>query len=203
MKKIVLFIFIVIAFSCKSQDKKPLLGASDFQKDLNAKFKDASKSPLTKKGLKKFKGLDFFPIDNKYKVKARLEKTPDALIFNFPTTTSRVAVYRKYGVLSFKIANKEFELSIYQNVNPKPEYVNHLFLPFLDNTNGKTSYKGGRFIDVYTTDIEDDGTVVIDFNESYNPYCAYSNRYSCPITPRDNYIDVEIKAGVMAYNKPE
>ena len=70
-----------------------------------------------------------------------------------------------------------------------------------DKTNGKTSYEGGRFIDVLTTDESKAGTIVIDFNKAYNPYCAYSDRYSCPITPRDNYLDIEVEAGVMAYKK--
>ncbi|MGG6231718.1 DUF1684 domain-containing protein [Tenacibaculum sp. SDUM215027] len=202
MKKILLLIFTVSILSCKSQGKRIVLGESDFQKEMNAKFKDASRSPLTKKGLKEFNGLDFFPIDEKYKVNASLELLPDAPIFNFPTTTDRVVLYKKYGVLSFSVEGEDFELAIYQDVKPDPEYANHLFLPFLDNTNGKTSYKGGRFIDVYTTDIKDDDTIVIDFNKAYNPYCAYSDRYSCPITPSDNYLDIEIKAGVMAYEKP-
>lgn len=186
---------------CKSQEKRKVTGKSEFQKEMNAKFKDASKSPLTKKGLREFKGLDFFPISDTFKVKAELKKTPDAPIFNFPTTTDRVAVYKKYGVVSFMIHDENFELAIYKDENPQPEYNDHLFLPFFDNTNGKTSYEGGRFIDVLTTDENEDGTITIDFNKAYNPYCAYSDRYSCPITPRDNYLDTEIKAGVKRYKK--
>lgn len=202
MEKIILIVFTFMFLSCKSQGKREVLGESDFQIEMNTKFKDASKSPLTKKGLKEFKGLNFFPIDDRYTVNAKVELLSDGSVFDFPTTTDRVAMYRKYGVLSFSIDGKDFELSIYQDINPKPEYANHLFLPFLDNTNGKTSYKGGRFIDVYTTDIQPNGTVTIDFNKAYNPYCAYSDRYSCPITPRENSLDTEIKAGVMAYKKP-
>ncbi|MHC9089738.1 DUF1684 domain-containing protein [Tenacibaculum sp. IMCC1] len=201
MRKLLFLIFVVLIFSCNSQGKRSVLGDSNFQKEMNAKFKDASRSPLTKKGLKKFKGLDFFPIDKKYTVKANLEKTFNTPITNFPTTTNRLVMYRKYGVLSFSIDGEDFKLTIYQDVNPTPEYANHLFLPFLDKTNGKTSYKGGRFIDIYTTDIQEDGTVEVDFNKAYNPYCAYSDRYSCPITPSDNYLNTEIKAGVMAYKK--
>ncbi|TDQ24067.1 DUF1684 domain-containing protein [Tenacibaculum caenipelagi] len=203
MQKIILLVLVALFLSCKNQDKRSAQGKSEFQREMNAEFKDASKSPLTKKGLKNFKGLDFFPIDSKYKVKAKLIRTPDAPTFNFPTTTDRVVVYQKYGVVLFTIDEKEYELAIYQNENPKPEYQDYLFLPFLDNTNGKTSYKGGRFIDVLTGDIASDGTLMIDFNKAYNPYCAYSNRYSCPITPRGNYLDTEIKAGVMAYKGPK
>ncbi|TYP99407.1 hypothetical protein C7447_1013 [Tenacibaculum adriaticum] len=187
--------------SCNAQKKRTLTGKSEFQLEMNAKFKDASKSPLTKKGLKKFKGLDFFPIDEKYKVTAKLTKTPDAPLFKFPTTTNRVVTYKKYGVVSFIIDNKEFELDIYQDEHPKEEYKDYLFLPFLDKTNGKTSYAGGRFVEVYTTDEQQNGTITIDFNKAYNPYCAYSNRYSCPITPRNNYLDIKIEAGVMTYKK--
>lgn len=197
-----LALFSLIMFlSCNSQGKKKIAGGTEFQKEMNAKFKDASTSPLTKKGLKQFKGLDFFPVDDTYKVKARLEKVTDGPVFNFPTTTNRIAVYRKYGDVFFTIHSKEFKLTIYKNEEPNPEYENYLFLPFLDNTNGKTSYAGGRFVDVLTTDEQEDGTIEIDFNKAYNPYCAYSDRYSCPITPRNNYLDIDINAGVMAYKK--
>lgn len=201
MKKILVLLFVVLLQSCNGQEKRKVLGESEFQREMNAKFKDASESPLTKKGLKKFKGLDFFKIDDKYKVVAKLKKTPNAPIFDFPTTTERVAAYKKYGELSFVIDGKEFELDIFKDEFPSPAYKDYLFLPFLDLTNGKTSYKGGRFVEVLTTDENGDGTITIDFNKSYNPYCAYSDRYSCPITPRDNYLDIEIKAGVMAYKK--
>lgn len=202
MKKTVILLLVVGFLSCKTERKRTVSGESDFQIEMNTKFKDASKSPLTKKGLKEFKGLDFFPIDEKYTVNAKIALLPDAPVLNFPTTTDRVVLYRKYGILSFSIEGKDFELAIYQDVNPDPEYINHLFLPFLDNTNGKTSYEGGRYIDVYTTDIQPNGTVTIDFNKAYNPYCAYSDRYSCPIPPQENSLDTEIKAGVMAYKKP-
>jgi len=187
--------------SCNAQKKRGLAGKSVFQKEMNSDFKDASKSPLTKKGLKKFKELDFFPIDEKYKVEAKLTKTPDAPFFNFPTTTNRVVVYKKYGEVDFIIEGKKLKLDIYKSKLASREYRNHLFLPFLDKTNSKTSYGGGRFVDVLTTDEQEGGVIVIDFNKAYNPYCAYSDRYSCPITPRNNFLDIAIEAGVMAYKE--
>ncbi|CAL2088064.1 DUF1684 domain-containing protein [Tenacibaculum sp. 190524A02b] len=201
MRAFFLIVTLLIITSCNSQGKRKLLGETDFQRELNSKFKDASTSPLTKKGLKKFKGLEFFSVNDKFKVLAKLIKTPDAPTFNFPTTTSRVAVYKKYGEIVFEIDEKEFKLDIYKDVNPSDKYKNNLFLPFLDKTNGKTSYGGGRFIDVLTTDEKANGTIEIDFNKAYNPYCAYSDRYSCPITPQNNYVDIAIEAGVKAYKK--
>ncbi|CAL2105930.1 conserved hypothetical protein [Tenacibaculum sp. 190524A02b] len=201
MRAFFLIVTLLIITSCNSQGKRKLLGETDFQRELNSKFKDASTSPLTKKGLKKFKGLEFFSVNDKFKVLAKLIKTPDAPTFNFPTTTSRVAVYKKYGEIVFEIDEKEFKLDIYKDVNPSDKYKNNLFLPFLDKTNGKTSYGGGRFIDVLTTDEKANGTIEIDFNKAYNPYCAYSDRYSCPITPQNNYVDIAIEAGVKVYKK--
>jgi len=201
MRAIFLIVTLLIITSCNSQGKRKLIGETDFQRELNSEFKDASTSPLTKKGLKKFKGLEFFPVNDKFKVLAKLIKTPDAPTFNFPTTTSRVAVYKKYGEIVFKIDESEFKLDIYKDVNPSDKYKDNLFLPFLDKTNGKTSYGGGRFIDVLTTDEKANGTIEIDFNKAYNPYCAYSDRYSCPITPQNNYVDIAIEAGVKTYKK--
>ena len=76
---------------------------------------------------------------------------------------------------------------------------NELFLPFLDDTNGMSSYGGGRYLDLQ---IPTSDSLWLDFNRAYNPYCAYNERYSCPIVPRDNYIPIRVTAGVKRYIKP-
>ncbi|CAM1333914.1 DUF1684 domain-containing protein [Tenacibaculum aestuariivivum] len=199
MREFLLVVFIVALQSCNSQEKRKNLGNSNFQKEMNSIFKDASKSPLTKKGLKRFKELDFFNIDSTFTVVAKITKTPDAPNFHFPTTTGDVVVYENYGIVYFVINNKNFKLNIYKDKNSTELYTSHLFLPFFDKTNGITTYEGGRFVDVLLTDETEVGTIIIDFNKAYNPYCAYSKRYSCPITPRSNYLDIAINAGVKAY----
>ena len=75
-------------------------------------------------------------------------------------------------------------------------FEDYLFLPFLDDTNGEESYGGGRYIDLK---IPEGDQMTIDFNTAYNPYCAYDAKYSCPIVPRENYMDVEVRAGVKAF----
>ncbi len=199
------FIFIVscLLISCNSNGKRTIIGDSPFQKKMNSDFKDASKSPLTKTDLKKFKGLAFFPIDNKFKVTAQLTKTPNSPVIPFQTTTERIVAYKKYGVVSFNIDSKNFSLNIYKDEAPEPIYKDYLFLPFLDKTNGKSTYKGGRYVEILTTDENKEGTqITIDFNKAYNPYCAYNKEYSCPITPSENYLDMPIEAGVKAFEKP-
>lgn len=202
MKYLCFSLVILLFVSCDtSRGKRKVLGASDFQIAMNTEFKDATTSPLSKKDLKNFTTLDFFPIQPKYRVNAVLTKTPDAPLFYFPTTTERTAVYEKYGTIIFHIDDQEFSLAIYKDTEANTAYKDNLFLPFLDASNGVSTYQGGRYVDVLVTDVTPEGTIEIDFNTAYNPYCAYSDKYSCPIPPKENYIAIEILAGVKDYKK--
>jgi len=196
------FAFFLLALSLLSctQDKQPLLGETEFQRELNAEYKDATKSPLTKKDLKHFKGLDFFKFDSTYVVTAIFKRTPNEKPFKMKTTTDRLPEYVKYGEVTFTLNGETYKLNIYQNKELilKEGYEDYLFLPFLDFTNGDTSYGGGRYVDAR---LPKGDTIVIDFNKAYNPYCAYSDRYSCPIVPRVNYLKTKIKAGVKAFGE--
>lgn len=173
-----------------------------FQYKLNTQYASASESPLTKEDLKTFKSLSFFDIDENYKVEATFEMTPNTPVFAMPTTTDRLPLYQKYGVATFTLNGKKLELSLYQHQNSMPSFddENLLFLPFNDTTNGTTSYGGGRYIDVAIPE-KGSNKIVIDFNKSYNPYCAYNYKYSCPIPPRENDLPIAILAGVKAYDK--
>lgn len=194
----ILVLGLVVLMGC-AQKKQPLLGDSKFQQELNAEFKDASTSPLKDKDRKNFKGLEFFPVNEDYLVKATLEKTPNSSFFNMQTTTTRVTQERIFGVLTFKLNGKEYQLNVYQNQDFKNNegLEDYLFLPFLDDTNGDETYGGGRYIDLR---IPEGNTLEIDFNTAYNPYCAYNEKYSCPIVPRENYLNTEVKAGVKVFH---
>lgn len=196
---LLLALLVVSALSC-AQDKTPIAGDTEFQKEINAEYKDVTTSPLKDKDRKNFKGLDFFKFDSTFVVKASFKRTPEAEVFKMKTTTSRLPEYVKYGVVTFQLNGKTHQLNIYQNQGliKEEEYKDYLFLPFLDNTNGEGSYGGGRYIDMR---IPEGDTIEIDFNKAYNPYCAYNENYSCPIVPRENYLDEEIKAGVKAFKK--
>ena len=199
MKKLFVLLILVLLSSC-GQDKIPILGETEFQKELNTFYKDASKSPLKKKDLKNFKGLDFYKFDSAYVVKAKFTRTPNEKPFKMRTTTDRLPNYVKYGIIEFELEGKMHQLNIYQNLDILDEagYEDYLFLPFLDNTNGEGSYAGGRYLE---SSIPNDDYLVIDFNTSYNPYCAYNEKYSCPIVPRENYVDAYVKAGVKTFKK--
>lgn len=202
MKKLFL-IAIIIFVSCNSQGKRPLIGDSAYQQNLNASYKDASTSPLKTTDLKNFKGLDFFPIDSTYIVIATLTKIENAVIFKMPTTTERTPLYKEFGILNFSLKGKNCELTVYQSQDEVKDekYKDYLFLPFTDETCGNESYGGGRYMDILTTDVRKNSTVLLNFNNTYNPYCAYNEKYSCPLTPRKNHLSLEIKAGVKAFKK--
>lgn len=174
--------------------------AEEYQANLNTQFKDPEKSPLTIEDRKQFEKLDFFTIDTAFVVVAQFVRTPSEAPFAMPTTTDRAPIYVKFGELYFNLKNKDFKLNVYQNQEliSDPEYYDYLFIPFTDNTNGVESYGGGRYLDFRIPTVS---TVVLDFNKAYNPYCAYNGRYSCPIPPAENNLDIEISAGVKAYNK--
>tara|TARA_B110000305_G_scaffold44765_1_gene47258 strand:- start:252 stop:860 length:609 start_codon:yes stop_codon:yes gene_type:complete len=198
MKKLTILLFILgVSLSC-IDNKRYFTELTPFQQELNSEFKDVTSSPLKAVDRSSFKSLDFYEYDSLYLVKARFKKLNNELVFNMVTTTDRLPEYIKYGEIDFKINNKSFQLNLYQNQELiKTEgYEKYLFLPFLDDTNGVTTYSGGRYIDL---EIPTDSLISIDFNNAYNPYCAYNEKYSCPIVPRENYLALEISAGVKSF----
>ena len=200
MNRILLVLFsLLLILNCENK-KRYDNNATPFQKEMNEFFKDASISPLKEKDLKIFEGLDFFDFDSSYVVNAALTRTPEEKSFKMKTTTDRLPEYVKYGIVTFDLFGKSYNLNIYRNLDiiNKEGYQDYLFLPFLDDTNGFESYGGGRYIDL---DITEEDSLVIDFNSAYNPYCTYNEKYSCPIVPRENYLPLEINAGVKAFAK--
>jgi uncharacterized protein (DUF1684 family) len=170
-----------------------------FQKELNAEYADAKTSPLMADDLATFKSLDFYPINEKFKVTARFVRTKKEKPFEMKTSTDRKPLYVKYGEAYFTIDGLDFKLNIYRNIelSKKAEYKDYLFLPFSDLTSGNESYIGGKYIDMK---VPEGNTIIIDFNTSYNPYCAYNHKYSCPKVPLENDLNIEIKAGVKKFH---
>lgn len=189
------FLFAFLGSSCTNK-KVRIQHESAFQKRMNTLFKDASKSPLKPKDLKTFSSLSFFPIDSSFVVKAKLIPTPNSVYFDMKTTTERVSKERVFGILSFRLSDQNVELNVYQGLDSTDSKSNYLFLPFLDDTNGFSTYGGGRYMDLTVPKMD---SIWLDFNTAYNPYCAYNERYSCPIVPRENYIPLKVKAGVKRF----
>jgi len=197
MKKLVVLLLFVMSgvYAQKTEAIKDIKAHQEMQ---NTQFMTKGESPLTETDRKHFKGLEFFNIDLNYRVEAVLKRTPNELPFAVGTSSGKTKYLIKYGVLHFTIAAKKMQLAVYQSKQllNNPKYFDYLFLPFTDETNAKTTYGAGRFIDLT---IPKGNTIILDFNKAYNPYCAYSDGWNCTIPPSENHLEMTIKAGVKKY----
>lgn len=148
--------------------------------------------------------LDYFPANQQYLVKAKVELLPDEPTFRMPTYDGTSNEYKRYAILHFDFFGAKYTLTAYQSVAlfQTEAYRDHLFVPFMDNTNGVSSYEGGRYLDLSIKEIRNN-ELTIDFNKAYNPYCAYSNGYRCPQPPKDNILSLAIEAGEKKYKGPK
>lgn len=168
------------------------------RKSQEKEFRDKKKSPLTPDDRKKFKGLNYYAINLKYRVPAIFVKTENSGLFRMRTTTDRLPEYRKYGDVLFEIDGVDHKLEVYQSpeISMRPGYEDYLFIPFTDQTNGHETYEVGRYL---AFRVPPSDAVVLDFNQCYNPYCSYNSDYSCPIPPEPNRLLIPIPAGEKKY----
>jgi uncharacterized protein (DUF1684 family) len=152
-------------------------------------FRLAPDSPIPDEEREAFDGLAYYPVDLAYRLKgltlgAYAGDEPEA--FDMPTSKDDLRQARRAGTVGFELSGRELSLTAYDLGD------GGLFVPFFDATNGAETYGGGRYLDL---EPEPDGTFTLDFNVAYHPYCVYSPRYSCPLTPAENRLPVRIAAG--------
>jgi len=178
-----------------AQSKTYFEDVEAFQEEYEAHYTNPETSPFKKK-THLFQGHSFFPIDSTYRVQAVF--TPEKSDLFLATSTSRYAEYTKLGTLTFELHGERFSLTILYNegFSSSEEYVNKAFVPFMDLTNGESTYTNGRYCYVDLPKEEGD-IVTLDFNKSTNPYCAYVSGYSCAVPPDENNLSIEILAGVQ------
>jgi len=151
-----------------------------------------------------FKHMNFYKADASYNCQCSVELTADAKPFDIKTYSGMTKEYIAYGIATCDIQGSPQQLTLYRSLRlmTMPMYKDYLFLPFMDSTNGSETYGGGRYIDLKISDINK-GIVNIDFNKCYNPYCAYSDGYNCPVPPVENHLDIAIPAGEKMYKGPK
>ena len=195
----IIFLLGLSFFHCIGQsDEAAISDINGHRKKQQDEMRDPEKSPLPKKERKRFKNLNYFPIDLSYRVKATFVKTENPVLFKMKTTTTRLPEYSKYGEVHFELKGTAYKLEVYHNseIAARPGLADYLFIPFTDESNGKETYEVGRYIDFK---VPASNEIVLDFNLCYNPYCSYSSGYSCPIPPEVNFIPLEVKAGELKY----
>lgn len=145
-----------------------------------------------------FKGLTYFPVDAAFRVQAKLIPRTDKKVVRLPTSDGQEKSYLEYGHAEFELQGVKNRLLLLEIPDMGP-YRGTLFLAFGDATSANETYGAGRYLDVKKE--KGSSTITLDFNQAYNPYCAYNENYSCPLPPRENLLTIPITAGEMNYPK--
>jgi hypothetical protein len=161
-----------------------------FRKEKDDFFKDHPQSPLTPEQKRNFKGLNYFPENPDLQLEIEAEDLPKKERIEMQTSTGDIQEYYRHSRIQFKVEGKEAELTIYEGPNG-------FFLPFIDSLAGKETYPAGRYLEPEELS---GGRFRIDFNVAYNPYCAYNEHWSCPLTPFENRLKVPIRAGEKLFD---
>jgi len=157
-------------------------------------FREDPESPIPQSLRARFVGLAYFPVEPKYRVRAKLVREPNPQRVVMATSKGVPRDMVRIGFFEFEIDGTKLRLAAYKSVPPPGHrHEDHsLFVPFRDATSGKETYGAARYLDLEDWRTDD---YVLDFNPAYNPYCAYSDAYICPFPPQENWLAVPIRAG--------
>ena len=142
-------------------------------------------SPLTPEQQDGFTGLNYYPENDALRLEVKVEQFADKKPLQMQTSTGGVQTYMRFGRFQFNSDGQPAELTIYQSESG-------FFLPFADSLAGVETYPAGRYLEPEPLPGD---RFLVDFNLAYNPYCAYNEMWSCPITPAENRLKVPIRAG--------
>jgi len=165
---------------------------ADYRASKDEYLRTSSNSPIPYEYQGSFGGLPYFDWNPDLVIEAPVEEA-DGTEVSVATSDGSVRVYRRAATVTVQIAGQQQTLALYDTGHPK------LFLPFRDATSGRETYGGGRYLDI---EPNGDGSITIDFNLAYSPYCAYSDSYSCALPPAENWMQVPIEAGEKTWRKP-
>ncbi|MHA1199765.1 MAG: DUF1684 domain-containing protein [Candidatus Heimdallarchaeaceae archaeon] len=163
------------------------------RKEKDNYFKNPHYSPLTEEQLAKFSNLNYFDVDEDLSFTVELKEYSQKQEVDIRTSTGVLQTYIRHGYIEFKIEGIISSLTVYLQPNS-----DIFFVPFKDTTSGAESYGAGRYIELEMTGKDQ---YVLDFNTAYNPYCAYNDQWTCPLTPFENILKVEIEAGEKSFTK--
>lgn len=161
-----------------------------FRKEKDAFFRSSPHSPLSPEQKRTFAGLSYFPPNPDLDLEVEAEPYPEGEMVQIQTTTGDVQTYERFGRIRFEVEGETAELTIYRNEHG-------FFLPFADSLAGSETYGAGRYLEPSPLP---GGKLHVDFNLAYNPYCAYNEMWSCPITPAENRLKVPIRAGEKVFS---
>ena len=163
----------------------------EFRKEKDDFFGGHPQSPLTREQKRDFHGLKYFPENDDLRLEVKADEFPVKERIEMQTSTGDVQIYFRHSRFKFQVDGQDAELTIYESENG-------FFLPFVDSLAGKETYGAGRYLEPEPLP---GGRFFIDFNMAYNPYCAYNEQWSCPLTPFENRLKVPIRAGEKLFHE--
>ena len=173
---------------------------TQFRQQVDDFMRGHPQSPLSQEQKQHFQGLLYYEPRRDYVFEVEVRRLPaDEPLIQMETSTGDARPFRRWGEFTFMVGEQTGTLTIYSGADGED-----FFLPFKDATNGSETYGAGRYLDNHrpgVTRLHGD-TFEIDFNFAYNPYCAYSPRFSCPLPPRENWLKLPIRAGEKDFDQP-
>jgi uncharacterized protein len=177
------------------------------RRDKDRFFAASPRSPLPQQQRHgHFSGLRYFRPDPAFRIMAQVVPFGRPEVVRMATSTGEVRPQLRYAALRFRLGGRELRLIGFTDPTHDPHHHQHhtheLFVPFRDATSGRETYGAGRYLEVeleHRAGGVHPHAATIDFNLAYNPYCAYSPDYSCPIPPAENRLPVAITAGERAF----
>lgn len=155
-------------------------------------------SPIPPHGRAGFRGLDYYPPDPRYRFEIGLVEHEEKQTVRMAYTKGEEQGFVRWGEFRFEIDGEECVLQAYKSAADEER----LFIPFRDATSGQETYGAGRYIDLDAArDRSPDGKWILDLNRAYNPWCVYSEQYTCPFVLQENWLAVPVRAGEKNYPK--
>jgi uncharacterized protein len=159
-------------------------------------FAEHPHSPLGESQRAEFAGLDYFPERADLALSLPLDESGSEVgeAVDIPTSDGKAKSFSRAGRVRFDVDGVPVELTVFKDSDR-----GSLFIPFRDASAGSDTYEIGRYLE---PQVRPDGTLDVDFNYAYNPFCAYGEGWSCPIPPEENRLGVTIAAGEKAFTDP-
>ncbi|HSC26440.1 MAG TPA: DUF1684 domain-containing protein, partial [Vicinamibacterales bacterium] len=181
---------VVLAAGCGSRAVPYEEEVAGWRVEKDRFMRESSESPVPSPDRATFPPLLYFPISAEYRVPASLEVIQTEDVIEMSTSTGQRRRMRRIGKLDFTLKGERRTLTAFVDASARD--MRRLFVPFGDLTNGTETYPGGRYLDLDRTAT---GIYDLDFNRAYHPFCVFNSAYDCPVPPRENRLEVPVRAG--------
>lgn len=192
-----LVVIVILAYNLFDSDEQAAKGSKSYIEKIEKKrqstddfMRNDEESPFVRGNIA-YSGLNYFPIDERYKVEAELTHALMPEGIKIKMSQGEAKTYYKQAYAKFTLLGKSHRLVLLQEQPSDP----YFFVMFTDETSGKSSYGAGRYLDIPLAPGPKPRKVTLDFNLAYNPYCAYNDNYTCPKPPAENHLEIAIEAG--------